>query len=55
MADMRGEMGGVRCLTIEQFQQVARLIARGGLKEFQHRLVFKRRRIGHGLGELTSC
>jgi hypothetical protein len=48
-------MDGLRCLTIEPFRQVARLIARGGLKEFQHRLGFKRRRIGHGLGELTSC
>ena len=52
---MREEMDGLRCLTIEPFPQIARLIARGGLGEFQHRLVFKRRRIDHGLGELTSC
>ena len=55
MADMRDEMDGLRCLTMDPFQQVAPLFARGGLEEFQHRLVFKRRRIGHGLGVLTSC
>jgi hypothetical protein len=48
-------MDGIRCLTIEPFQQVARLIAPGDLEEFRHHLVFKRRRIGPALSELTSC
>jgi hypothetical protein len=55
MAIWRDEMDSIRCLAIEPFQQVARLIARGGLEEFQHSFVFKRRRIGHSLGVLTSC